>query len=168
MNIVEKPIYNGLSEIEAAKKLKEYGYNELPSTVRQRTILTIGLEAIREPMILLLLIAGVIYLILGDPKEAIVLLIFVLVIITILIFQQRKTERVLEALRDLTSPRALVIRDGKYKRIAGREVVIDDIIILKEGDRIAADAVLLTCHDLRVNESLLTGEAISVGMVRSI
>lgn len=164
---MEEPTYNGLSAIAASKKLKEYGYNELPSTIKQRSILTIALEAIREPMILLLLIAGAIYLILGDPKEAIILLIFVFVIITILIFQQRKTEHVLEALRDLTSPRALVIRDGKSKRIAGREVVLGDILILKEGDRIAADAVLLTCHDLRVNESLLTGESISVSKLKS-
>lgn len=163
---MEKLICNGLSEIEADKKLKEHGYNELPSTIRQRNFLTIALEAIREPMILLLLIAGAIYLVLGDPKEAIVLLIFVLVIITILVFQQRKTEHVLEALRDLTSPRALVIRDGKYQRIAGREVVLEDILVLKEGDRIPADAILLTCHDLRVNESMLTGEAISVSKIK--
>lgn len=166
-NAMEKPTYRGLAEIEVMKKLQEYGYNELPSTVRQRNFLTIGFEAIKEPMILLLLIAGVIYLVLGDPREAIVLLIFVVVIITILIFQQQKTEHVLEALRDLTSPRALVIRDGKYKRIAGKEVVIEDIIVLKEGDRIAADAILLTCHDLRVNESLLTGESISVSKIKS-
>lgn len=164
---MEKPIYNGLSETEVLTKLKTNGYNEIPSTVRQRNFLTIGLEAIREPMILLLLVAGVIYLVLGDPKEAIVLLVFVLVIIIILVFQQRKTEHVLEALRDLTSPRALVIRDGKYQRIAGREVVLDDILVLKEGDRISADAILLTCHDLRVNESMLTGEAVSVSKIKS-
>ncbi|MBA2654455.1 MAG: cation-translocating P-type ATPase [Gammaproteobacteria bacterium] len=164
---MEKPIYNGLSEIEVVKKLKEQGYNELPATIKQRNWLTIALEAIREPMILLLLIAGAIYLVLGDPKEAIVLLIFVAVIIVILVFQQRKTEHVLEALRDLTSPRALVIRDNIYKRIAGREVVVEDIVVLKEGDRIPADAILLTCHDLRVNESMLTGEAISVSKKKS-
>lgn len=164
---MEKTICNGLSEIEASKKLKEYGYNEIPSTIKQRNIFIIALEAIREPMILLLLIAGAIYLVLGDPKEAIVLLIFVFVIIIILIFQQRKTEHVLEALRDLSSPRALVIRDGKYKRIAGREVVLKDILVLKEGDRIPADAILLACHDLRVNESLLTGEAVSVSKIKS-
>lgn len=163
---MEKISFNGLSEIEANQKLKEHGYNELPSTIRHRNFLTIALEAIQEPMILLLLIAGAIYLVLGDPKEAIVLLIFVLVIITILVFQQRKTEHVLEALRDLTSPRALVIRDGNYKRIAGREVVLEDILVLKEGDRIPADAILLTCHDLRVNESMLTGEAISVSKIK--
>ena len=84
------------------------------------------------------------------------------VIFGITIFQERKTERALEALRDLSSPRALVIRDGEQKRIAGREVVRGDILILTEGDRVPADAVLLACNDLMVDESLLTGESVPV------
>jgi Ca2+-transporting ATPase len=80
----------------------------------------------------------------------------------ITLYQERKTERALEALRDLSSPRALVIRDGHEKRIAGREVVRGDILVVKEGDRVPADAILLSCSNLSVDESLLTGESVSV------
>ncbi|HYT55325.1 MAG TPA: cation-translocating P-type ATPase, partial [Verrucomicrobiae bacterium] len=106
-----------------------------------------------------------IYLGLGDLREALVLSLSLFVIFGITIFQERKTERALEALRDLSSPRALVIRDGEQQRIAGREVARGDILILTEGDRVPADAVLLACNDLMVDESLLTGESVPVRKV---
>ncbi|HJX10593.1 MAG TPA: cation-translocating P-type ATPase, partial [Candidatus Binatia bacterium] len=115
-----------------------------------------------EPMFLLLIAAALIYLALGDVREALILAFWIVVIIGITIFQERKTERALEALRDLSSPRALVIRDGDEKRIAGREVVRDDCLIITEGDRVPADALLLSCNDLMVDESLLTGESVPV------
>ena len=113
-------------------------------------------------MFLLLIVSVAIYLALGDLREALVLSLSLFVIFGITIFQERKTERALEALRDLSSPRALVIRDGEQRRIAGREVVRGDILILTEGDRVPADAVLLSCNDLMVDESLLTGESVPV------
>lgn len=151
----------GLSSAEAEARLREDGYNELYSSTRRRTI-DIALGVVREPMFLLLILAAVIYLILGDVREAVVLAFWIVVIIGITIFQERKTERALEALRDLSSPRALVIRDGGEQRIAGREVVRDDYLIITEGDRIPADAALLSCNDLMVDESLLTGESVPV------
>ena len=84
----------------------------------------------------------------GDVQEALLLLGFVFVIMGITIYQHRKTERALEALRDLTRPRALVIRDGEQKRIPGREVVREDVLVLAEGDRVPADAVLLWSMNL--------------------
>ncbi len=155
----------GLEEGEVSQKIKEEGYNELPSS-EKRSFFTIVLEVIREPMFLLLIGCGTIYLILGDLQEALMLLAFVFVIMGITFYQERKTERTLEALRDLSSPRALVIRDGKEKRIPGREVVTGDIIMLKEGDRVPADAVVLDCSNLLVNESLLTGESVPVRKVQ--
>lgn len=151
----------GISDVEASNLLKRDGYNELPST-KSRNILNIMLDVAREPMFLLLVACGVLYLILGDIGEAIMLLAFVFVVMGITLYQERKTERALEALRDLSSPRALVIRGGRQRRIAGREVVCGDIIILKEGDRVPADAVLLSCANLSVDESLLTGESAPV------
>ena len=151
----------GLSEEEASRRLNEGGYNELPST-KARSIFAIALEVVREPMFLLLIAAGAIYLVLGDIREAAMLLGFVFVVMGITLYQERKTERALEALRDLSSPRALVIRDGLQKRIPGREVVREDFIILSEGDRVPADAVLLSCVNLSVDESLLTGESAAV------
>jgi Ca2+-transporting ATPase len=155
---------SGLTEAEATDQLQKEGYNELPSTKR-RSILAIVLEVVREPMFLLLVACGAIYLLLGDVREALMLLGFVFVVMGITIYQDRKTERALEALRDLTSPRALVIREGQQKRIPGREVVRSDILVLNEGDRVPADAVLLWCRNILVDESLLTGESVPVRKV---
>jgi len=151
----------GLNEADAQARLKAEGYNELPRPAR-RTPLRIVIEVLREPMFALLLGSGVIYLALGEPKDALVLLAFAMMSILITVVQETRTERVLEALRDLTSPRALVIRDGEPKRIAGREVVRGDLVMLAEGDRVPADAVLFQSHDLQTDESLLTGESVPV------
>jgi Ca2+-transporting ATPase len=152
---------SGLSQEEAALRLATDGHNELPDK-RRRDTWRIALDVLREPMFLLLVAAGSIYLLLGDLQEALVLLASVVVVFGITLYQERKTERALEALRDLSSPRALVVRDGVRQRIAGRDVVRGDVLILKEGDRVPADAVLLDCHDLKADESLLTGESVSV------
>ncbi|HYM02658.1 MAG TPA: cation-translocating P-type ATPase, partial [Stellaceae bacterium] len=151
----------GLSEEEAAMRLRREGPNELPQAAR-RDLLRIALEVGREPMFQLLIAAGLIYLFLGDLGEAAMLLAFVVITISISIVQERRTEKVLEALRDLTSPRALVIRGGERKRIAGREVVRGDVVILAEGDRVPADASLLEANELQTDESLLTGESVPV------
>ncbi len=151
----------GLTQSEAASRLRSDGFNELPHGDR-RTALRIVLEVLREPMLTLLLGGGVIYLVLGDAQEALILLAFACASITITVVQETRTERVLEALRDLTSPRALVIRDGTEKRIPGREVVRGDLIVVAEGDRVPADAVLRRSQDLEADESLLTGESVPV------
>src|SRR6266545_3361314 len=135
---------SGLSEQEAAERLRREGYNELPSS-KKRSIFAIAFGVVREPMFLLLVACGTIYLILGDVREAIMLLGFVFVVVGITLYQERKTERALEALRDLSSPRALVIRDNRQERIAGREVARGDVIVLNEGDRVPADAAILSC-----------------------
>lgn len=151
----------GLSQEEVASRLREEGYNELPSS-RRRSLIAIALGVIREPMFLLLVACGTIYLVLGDVQEALMLLGFVFVVMGITLYQERKTERALEALRDLSSPRARVIRDGEVKRIPGREVVREDILVLGEGDRVPADAAILSCTNLSIDESLLTGESVPV------
>lgn len=151
----------GLTETEAQHRLKDEGPNELPSQ-RRRNIFTILFHVLIEPMLLLLLIAGLVYLFLGDPNDSIMLFFFIFMVIGITFYQERKTERALEALRNLSSPRALVIRDGRQHRIPGRDVVRDDIIILREGDRVPADGVILFSQNLSIDESLLTGESIPV------
>jgi Ca2+-transporting ATPase len=152
---------NGLSEREAAEHLQEEGYNELPAS-KKRNISRIVLDVIREPMFILLVAAGSIYFVLGDLQEGLILLSFVLVIIGITVYQEQKTERALDALRSLSSPRALVIRDGEQHRIPGREVVTGDMLILSEGDRVPADGVILYSNNIAVDESLLTGESAPV------
>lgn len=153
--------FHGLSEQQARERLDLEGYNELPSA-RKQSILSIALNVLREPMLLLLVGGGVLYFLLGDRQEAVMLLSFVFVVMGITFYQERKSERALEALRDLSSPRALVIRDGREQRIPGREVVRDDILVLHEGDRVAADAIVLSSINLAVDESLLTGESVPV------
>jgi Ca2+-transporting ATPase len=151
----------GLREREAQARLAAEGPNELPKP-DHRTPLRIVLEVLREPMFALLIGGGAIYLLLGDIKEALILLAFALLSIMITVVQETRTEHVLEALRNLASPRALVIRDGARKRISGREVVRGDVILLAEGDRVPADAVLLEARDFQADESLLTGESVPV------
>lgn len=151
----------GLSEKQAADKLKADGPNELQRPDKKNAF-TIAFKIVTEPMILLLIACGAIYFFLGDIRESIILVGCIAVIIAITFYQENKTEKALEALKNLSSPRALVIRDGVKKRIAGREVVIEDVIILNEGDRVPADAILLRCSNLEVDESLLTGESLPV------
>jgi Ca2+-transporting ATPase len=150
-----------LSSAEATILLRAEGPNELPQANRRSALLIVG-EVIREPMLALLLAGGVAYLLLGDFAEAVILLAFATFSIAVTVIQETRTEHVLEALRDLSAPRALVIRDSARVRIAGREVVRSDILVLEQGDRIAADAILLTADDLQVDESLLTGESLPV------
>jgi len=153
--------HRGLTSAEAASRIASDGYNELPSE-KKRTILDIAAETMREPMFLLLVACGTLYFFLGDLEGALMLLGFVFVVIGITIYQERKVERALEALRDMSSPRARVIRDGKQIVVPGREVVRGDILILSEGDRVPADVVILSCSNLAVDESLLTGESAAV------
>lgn len=151
----------GLSAAEAMARLRSDGYNELPSARSKSPWRIVG-QVVREPMFILLLAAAAVYLVLGDRGEALLLAASVFFIIGITFIQERKTERALEALRDLASPRARVVRDGEANRIASREVVRGDLILLEEGDRIAADAIVLSCSHLCVDESLLTGESMPV------
>jgi Ca2+-transporting ATPase len=151
----------GLSAREAAERLRAEGPNALPELER-RTALRIIIEVVREPMFALLLGAGVLYLLIGSRGEALVLFAFACLSVAIAIIQEGRSERVLEALRDLTSPRALVVRDGEQVRIPGREVVRGDLLVLAEGDRVPADAVLISGDGVLADESLLTGESVPV------
>jgi Ca2+-transporting ATPase len=151
----------GLTEKEAQFRLKRDGFNELQAA-KKRNLFHIAAEVFREPMFLLLVACGTVYLVLGDIEEAMMLLGFVFCVIGITIYQEGKTENALDALRDLSSPRALVIRDGQQQRIAGKQVVQGDIVIIREGDRIPADGVILWEENLTVDESLLTGESVAV------
>ena len=156
----------GLTRATARARLQAEGKNELPAQ-RPRSVWATALEVVREPMFLMLVAAGALYLLMGELADALVLLAFVLVVMAITIVQQRRTERALDALRDLSSPRALVVRDGEYERIPGSEVVRGDLVLLVEGDRIPADGLLRRGLNLSVDESLLTGESVPVRKLAS-
>jgi len=152
---------DGLGQAEATRRLASDGPNELPVS-KPRSLLRLAREVASEPMFLLLVACGGIYMALGDRQEALMLLGFVFVVMGISFVQQRRSERSLDALRDLSSPRALVERDGKPVRIGARELVVGDIVLLAEGDRVPADVQLRAASNFAVDESLLTGESAPV------
>lgn len=151
----------GLSEAEARRRLAEDGPNLIGGRTRPPG-LTVALDALREPMFIMLVAGGGLYLAMGKLSDGLLLLSFVLVVIGSTILQRRRTEKALDALRQLSSPRCLVIRDGKELRLSATELVCGDLIILGEGDRVPADALLRQSTHLSVDESLLTGESVPV------
>lgn len=148
----------GLTQADAERRLVADGPNALPGS-EPKSLWRITADVLLEPMFLMLLAAGTVYLLIGDTAEASFLLGSVFAVIGLTLSQERKTQRALESLRDLSAPRALVIRDGLERRISSHEVVNGDILVLHEGDRVAADAVLLQ-GQISTDESLLTGEAV--------
>ena len=156
----------GLSEVEARERLVRDGPNELPVS-RPRSVLRLVRDVVAEPMFLLLVACGAIYMVLGDQREALMLLGFVFVVMGITFVQQRRTERSLEVLRDLSSPQATVVRDGSPRKIPGRELVCDDVVLLAEGDRVPADMILVEAANMAVDESMLTGESMPVSKLAS-
>lgn len=156
---------SGLSEKEAERILQRDGFNELPSQKRQSAF-PLLVKVISEPMLSLLLGIGGIYFFLGEMKDALMLLASAIVVIGITFYQEHKTGKTLDALRHLSSPRALVVRGGKQRRIPGSEVAVGDVVILHEGDRVPADGVVLSCENLFIDESLLTGESVPVRKIK--
>jgi Ca2+-transporting ATPase len=151
----------GLTNLAAQARLTQDGANEIPRAGK-KSLLGIIMNVLREPMLALLLVGGIAYLLLGDLTEALILLAFATFSVAVTVVQETRTEHVLEALRDLSAPRARVIREGVHSRIAGRDIVRGDLIVLGQGDRVAADAVLIEATDLQADESLLTGESMPV------
>lgn len=155
---------NGLSAGEALKRQLQYGKNELKPQKKQNFITKV-FRIISEPMFLLLIAAAVIYFLLGEPRDGAIMLIFVTGIISIDVIQEWKTDKTLNALKDLSAPQITVIRDGRETAIASANLVPGDIMIINEGVKIPADGFVLRSSDLCVDESSLTGEAESVWKV---
>ncbi len=155
------PQVTGLSSATASERLASEGFNELPAANR-RNLARQTWDVISQPMLLLLLSAGTVNFLLAEPLDGLILMSFVVVVIGISLYQEHKTENALAALRDLSAPRALVLRDGEQVRIPGREVVRGDVVLLAEGDRVPADGVLVESLNLFADESMLTGESAAV------
>lgn len=151
----------GLSSEEAGRRLQAQGFNEVADRERQGPLATLR-GVLTEPMFLLLLVAAALYLLLGDLGEGLLLAFFALVSVGLVILQERRSEHALQALRELAAPQARVLRDGRSTRIPARELVPGDAILVAEGERVPADARLLECNALALDESLLTGESVPV------
>jgi Ca2+-transporting ATPase len=161
LRYLSKKMKAGLTTEEANQRLSKFGYNVLPES-KSKNIIQIVVEVIKEPMFILIISCGILYIIIGDLREGIVMLSTMSIIIFITFYQYLKTEKALDALKKLASPRVTVIRDAVQQIIDSKSIVVDDIIILQEGDRICADAEVLEAVNLSVDESMLSGESISV------
>lgn len=153
--------YQGLNSLDVQRLKNKYGLNEIAYS-KQKSIIKIFVEIMREPMFILLVSSATLYIFLGDYKEGLILLSATILVIFITFFQYRKAENALAALRKLATPRALVLRDNIKTWIIGRDVVPGDIVFLNEGDRIVADAILLEENNLWIDEAILTGESMPV------
>ena len=151
----------GLSDEEAAQRLSKHGLNEIEDRQRHGLLSTLR-GVVAEPMFLLLLVAAAIYLVLGDLGEGLLLAFFAVVTVGLVIFQERRSERALDALRELAAPQVRVVRGGQVRRIAARELVPGDIFLVGEGERLAADGMVREAGGLAIDESLLTGESVPV------
>ena len=154
----------GLTSEQAEELQKEFGKNELTPRKKSNFILRI-FHVICEPMFLLLLAAAVIYFILGEPRDGLIMLVFVVGVISIDAVQEWKTDRTLNALKELSAPRVTVIRDGRETLIASADLVPGDLMLIEEGVKIPADGFIRKASDLCVDESSLTGEAEGVWKV---
>ena len=163
MNIAALPEKenSGLNEAQVLASRKQFGRNEIPDPPK-RGLLQISRSILIEPMFLLLILAAGLYLLLGDLAEGLLLGLFAVLTIGLVILQERRSERALEALKALGTAYALVVRGAIAQRIPGAEVVPGDVLMIEEGERIAADGRLLSCQELMVDESLLTGESVPV------
>jgi Ca2+-transporting ATPase len=161
MTSVPLPDGNGLAEAEACRRLERDGPNRLPPP-QHKSVGAAVLAVASQPMVLLLLACMLLYALLGSVSDSVVLGLSIVAVAAISVYQELRTQRVLEALRDLASPRSTVVRDGVVRRIASQELVQGDRLIVQEGDRLACDAALVSSHSLRVDESLLTGESVPI------
>jgi P-type Ca2+ transporter type 2C len=151
----------GLSEEEAHQLLAYFGPNDIPSD-KEHGLLAIILDVMKEPMFLLLVAAAAIYATLGEKAESLLVACFAGLTIFLVIIQQNRSEKAIQALQMLAAPTARVMRDGREQQIAARVLVPGDILLIGEGERIAADALLKEGYGLQVDESILTGEAVPV------
>ena len=160
----EQQSMKGLTSAEAKALQEKHGKNELTLQKKQSFFIKV-IHIICEPMFLLLLIAAIIYFILGEPRDGLIMLIFVVGIISIDVIQEWKTDQTLNALKDLSAPRVRVIRDTNEIEIASEDLVPGDLMMIYEGVKIPADGIVIKCNDLCVDESSLTGEAEGVWKV---
>lgn len=158
--------FTGLSDTQVQEKQARDGFNELPAS-KSNGFFKLALGILKEPMFLLLVVCVTLYMAVGDVQEGVMLLGFVLFIMGIEFYQERKTGKALEALREMSSPKARVLRNGLEMKIPCREVVVGDLVVLTEGERVPADAVLLQSINIQADESMLTGESVPVRKIES-
>jgi Ca2+-transporting ATPase len=157
--------YQGLNDQQVAANRAAFGENQLEERF-QLPIWAILLEIVKEPLFIILLVASTVYFVLGETTEGIIMLVAIGLISGISIFQENKSRNAVNALKKLSSPKAQVYRNGRLTTIPTEEIVIKDLILVEDGDLIPADARIIEAHDFSVNESILTGESLSIAKDR--
>ena len=152
---------DGLTDEEASIRLEKYGINEIESK-KQKTILEMIIEQLKDRMILILLLASILSFLLGEVAEGVVILIIIFINALISIIQEKKALDAIEALRSMNAHYTIVIRSGKKKNILTKNVVVGDIVYLEDGNIVPADMRLIEESGLKVDESSLTGESVPV------
>lgn len=153
--------YNGLTNEDVLKNRKQFGANIVES-MRPHRLWLVMKEIISEPLFIILVGAAVIYFVLGEFEEGIIMLVAISFVSGISLYQENKSRNAVDELKKLSNPRTKVIRNKEITEIAAEELVVDDVIIVEDGAVIPADALILEAHDFTVNESILTGESLPV------
>ncbi|MFW6135129.1 MAG: HAD-IC family P-type ATPase, partial [Elusimicrobiota bacterium] len=151
-------LQTGLSKSEVRVRLEKIGPNQLKEG-KKRTIWNMLIDQFKDVLILILLVSAVVSVLLGEVADAIVIAIIVILNAVMSVLQEFKAEKSLDALKKMTVPETVVIRDGQQKKIQSHQLVPGDIVILESGDRIPADLRLIKVADMRIQESVLTGES---------
>ncbi len=151
----------GLTSAEVEQRREKYGYNELIEG-KKKPLFLIFLEQFKDFLVLILIVAAVVSLILGDVESAAVILAVIVMNAVLGTVQQVKAEHSLESLKQISTPSAKVLRDGKTVVISSRDVTVGDIVFLEAGDSVCADGRILENASLKINESALTGESLNV------
>ncbi|WP_018930347.1 cation-translocating P-type ATPase [Gracilibacillus lacisalsi] len=157
----EVSLSEGLTANEANNRLEQEGYNEIADKEKIPTW-KLFLESFKDAMVVVLLVAAIVQLVLGELIESIIIFVVILLNSIISVVQTKKAESSLDALRDMSAPEAKVIRDGTSHTIMARELVPGDIVLLEAGDYIPADGRLMEAESLKINEGMLTGESDAV------
>ena len=150
--------YVGLTGEQVRNSQEKHGTNEIVLE-KKNTFLRKAISIFMEPMFLLLFFTAMIYFLLGEPRDGIIMLVFVSFMSGINLFQEWKTDKTLQALKDLSSPRVTVIRDSRTEEIDSKELTVEDLVIIEEGEKIAADGKVIEVLGFGVDESTLTGES---------
>lgn len=153
--------YNGLTTEEAKTNVEKFGKNELVPKKKRNFFVKI-IKTLLEPTFLLLLIASTIYFVLGEPKDGAIMLVFVIAIVCIDFFQEWKTDKTLERIKELSNTKVKALRDGEEVELESADITVGDLIFISEGSIVPADGKIVACNDLTVNESSLTGESEAV------
>ncbi|MEK4473024.1 cation-translocating P-type ATPase [Paenibacillus sp. FSL R7-0048] len=152
---------NGLTSAEVDKRLKDYGFNELKGK-KKDPVWKLFLENFKDPMVVVLLIAAIVQIVMGQVMESLIIFLVLILNAVISVIQTRKAESSLDALQQMSAPEAKVLRDGELKTVPARELVRGDIVWLEAGDFVPADGRIIESESLKINEGMLTGESEAV------